>query len=205
MKQILLVFTLLICSFNTYALFCPTNYTTIKIGDTLEHVLEVCGPPATQNSFRNPTNAAQEWVYYLQDKLPAQSNAKMNVLFKNDKVTNIEVFGASAPASAGSDEKCLALLQSKGSTPELIKSACQDNSPAPEQQRNVESTAICGANIHVGDSTQAVEFACGKPAIVNMKENPEESPVAPYTMITYNGPPVTTLIFQNGRLTESNV
>jgi hypothetical protein len=69
----------------------------------------------------------------------------------------------------------------------------------------VSSTAVCGNNIQVGDTENAVKAACGKPAFINRGTGSQQgtqggnaTPIQ-VTELTYNvGGVITVLVFENG-------
>lgn len=66
------------------------------------------------------------------------------------------------------------------------------------------STSICGGTINFGDSMEQIKSVCGEPANVSVS-NPPNAPEVKETenlIATYNGPPVTLLIFEDGKLKE---
>lgn len=71
----------------------------------------------------------------------------------------------------------------------------------------VGATTICGPNIQLGDSRDAVKAACGNPSFVN-KQNGDAAALGPLpdkrtvTTLTYNSNPPIKLIFINGQLKE---
>lgn len=68
----------------------------------------------------------------------------------------------------------------------------------------VGASTICGNNISLGDNTDAVKSACGKPSFINQQPPPETNNPSKdmQTIYTYQTNPPTTLIFTDGVLSE---
>ncbi len=69
----------------------------------------------------------------------------------------------------------------------------------------VGSSLICGGNIQLGDTEEAIKNACGKPAFINkQQEQPApgtQTPTSKMTELTYHSNPPTVLMFKDGLLT----
>src|SRR5688572_24511187 len=90
-KQLLLIFAFI--SFPTYAMFCPTNFTQIEIGDSMEKVKQQCGKPDEEKTQKSTANQPQEWNYYVKADPTQSTTMKMSVAFADNKVMNITVNG----------------------------------------------------------------------------------------------------------------
>ncbi len=144
------------------AMFCPTNFNQINLGDPLDVVIKQCGAPAEQKKIPpDESNLPQQWSYYVTTGSNAQASLKMDVALNNDKVVNITANGMSLAA-----------------------------------------TTICGANIKVGDSSQTVQKACGKPIYVTKSQAAPTTPPVELIQLQYNSSPPAIFIFENGKLKE---
>jgi hypothetical protein len=69
----------------------------------------------------------------------------------------------------------------------------------------VGATTICGQNIQLGSTRDAVKAACGEPGFIN-KQTPADNATPPpkkkVTTFTYNSTPPQKLIFEDGILTS---
>jgi hypothetical protein len=188
------VICLLLFSTTSFAMFCPSNFKNIDIGDSLEQVLELCGPPTTQKTYKqNATSSAEEWTYYKRVNPLDQSTAKMVVVIQNDQVININI----ADDSAVSNEVC----QSTITGSKFAQSVCNSTL---NSQHNVGSTQICGAPIQIGDHAQTVETACGKAVAVTAYQQPDQPPPTEIVELDYDGPPKAALLFENKLLVQRN-
>jgi hypothetical protein len=73
----------------------------------------------------------------------------------------------------------------------------------------VGATTICGSNVQLGDSRDAIKSACGNPSFINKQNGPGSSVVGQgsdqniqVTDLLYNGNPPVTLEFENGILKD---
>jgi len=186
---------LLVCTTNACALFCPTSFSNINYGDSIEQVQQVCGKPDAQKQFARTASAAQEWEYFVKLHNLDQAMTKMTVLFKNNKVININV----ADDSIAHSQVCESVQAGKHVG--VIQTFCT----RPYATKNVASTDVCGATIQIDNSTQQVEFACGKPALTkDIQTQSSQNPAIEVTEYEYSGPPRVSLIFENGRLKDRN-
>lgn len=178
---------LLLYSSHAFAIFCPTNFSNIDLGNTIQQVQEVCGTPTSVNQYQKTKMSNQIWNYYIRAPGLNQNMAKMSVLFRNDEVMNIHLHYNS--------EICPLLLTKKNGQvvpPFCIKSI---------NDEDVASTNLCGGFIQVGNNAQAVQYACGQPAVIQAVPGTETQPVD-VTELHYDGPPKATLIFENGQLID---
>lgn len=193
-KYVLAIFSIL--PTLTFAMFCPTNFKSIDIGDTLDFVLQECGFPTTQYKYEKSLNLAQSWDYYIKSLPFDPATTKLQVLFKDDKIVNIQI----TESNSISTEVCESTEFSLGK-PKAVQTTCHK----PMQNiHNVANTTLCGSYISVGDNTQKVESICGKPAIINQINEPQTTTDAPRSLVAlkYDGPNPATLVFENGRLIE---
>lgn len=181
MKNKTIAFILFAISSNAFAIFCPTNFSSIDYGYTIDQVVAVCGEPNSQNTFTQANITTQEWEYYIRTNPFSQITEKLRILISGDRVANINVPGP----------QICETTQIGGHT----KNICRESS----RRVNVISTTLCGQIINVGDNSQTVEMACGQPIILNQQQN-LQNPDTQITEFQYNGPPPVTLIFEGGIL-----
>ena len=181
---------LLIYSSQVFAIFCPTSFTSINFGDTIEQIQQVCGNPNSVNQYKKNLMTNQVWEYYIKAPGFDQNMAKMSVLFRDDQVMNINIhYDPYARA-----QLCLITDNNRM---RVLPAFCAN----PSNNQNVASTDICGTVIQAGNTTQSVELACGQPAIIKNVPGTQNQSIE-ITEFHYNGPPRVTLIFENGKLSD---
>jgi hypothetical protein len=184
---------LLVCTTSAYAIFCPTGFTTINYGDTIDKVREVCGKPDTEHEFARTASTAQEWEYYVKLHNLDRAMAKMTVLLKDNKVVNINIVDDSFAHS----QVCMSVQT--GNRLGVVQSFCNK----PGEPKNVSRTEVCGNTIQIDNSAQQVEFACGKPALTkDIQTESSQNPALVVTEYEYAGPPRVKLIFEDGKLKD---
>ncbi|HLB58007.1 MAG TPA: DUF2845 domain-containing protein [Gammaproteobacteria bacterium] len=105
---------------QAYAMFCPTNFNTINIGDTIAAVEQQCGKPNSKKTHETKTGVAEEWNYYVQpDPTAPTSTLKMTIALLDNKIFNITVNGTSLVST----QICGPTINVGDSTPTLT-SAC---------------------------------------------------------------------------------
>jgi hypothetical protein len=109
------------------AFFCPTNFSQINTGDSIETVIATCGKPDSQTTKEEPPPSAQEWVYLVPQAVPMNTNQngqgtlKTTVDFdQTGKAINITVNGIGVGATTICNNNTIQL----GSTPDQVKTAC---------------------------------------------------------------------------------
>ena len=129
-KKIFLVTLLSLNPVFAYALTCPTNFSIINIGDSLESVKQACGKPDAEKTKEEPKPTPQEWTYYTSQTIsPGTSyqtsgTLKTTITFdKDDKAINISVNGI----GVGQSTICGTPIQ-LSSTRQEVKAACGDPS-----------------------------------------------------------------------------
>lgn len=108
-------------------MFCPTNFNSIKEGDSIAAVIAACGKPDSQASNNKKANQPQEWTYYLANQSTpaptrsvAGSTMKMTVAFDaSGKAINISVNGSGMPQTAA----CGSQIQ-LGDAQDAVTNAC---------------------------------------------------------------------------------
>lgn len=91
----LLFITLLCYSSQNYALFCPTNFNMIEIGDSMETVIAQCGKPAKETKSEIKPNEPQEWIYFGKMDPSDEGTIKTSIAMLDDKVANMSINGIS--------------------------------------------------------------------------------------------------------------
>lgn len=158
----------------SYAFFCPTNFSQINYGNTIDQVTAACGKPDKVDEVIVAPEGPQEWSYYIPQSVTTNSGQPMPGTLKTQmtfdsagKAINISVNGI----GVGSTTVCGKLIQI-GDTSDTIKSTCGD--PSFINKQNAGSSAL--------GSTPASKKVT--------------------TMIYKTNPPVK-LIFENGVLTAN--
>lgn len=104
-----------------YALFCPTNYNQINLGDSIDQVQQQCGAPDSQTKTQADAPVPQEWSYYVQPDPLKPNTLKVTVAFDaSGKATNVGVNGTSLVTTQICGGKNIHL----GDTQDQIKAAC---------------------------------------------------------------------------------
>jgi len=95
--------TLSLCfTTSSFAMLCPSNFSTINVGDTLEQVKTACGDPTSETTKESLDDASQEWVYYftpdpsqsgIVPTQPQTATLRTTVALVNGKVVNISTNG----------------------------------------------------------------------------------------------------------------
>lgn len=109
-------------SSTAFAMFCPTNYNEINIGDSLEQVLAQCGKPTNTKSRDDTAQMPHEWTYYTQQSPSDPTSLRLTVAFDKGVVTNMTVNNV----GIASTQICKGNLISVGETEDQIKQACGD-------------------------------------------------------------------------------
>lgn len=127
-----------VCSCAALAMTCPTNFSIIHAGDSMDSVIAACGKPDSQKETDKPNdNVPQEWSYFIPQSVatfnPGQTMSgtlKATVSFDaSGKVINITVNGIGVGASTICGEPI-----QLGSTRDDIKAACGDPAINNKQQ-----------------------------------------------------------------------
>jgi outer membrane protein assembly factor BamE (lipoprotein component of BamABCDE complex) len=180
----LLSTTLLLVSTHAFAIFCPTNFSQISEGYTIDQVIQTCGNPISQKTYKQTKSLSAEWNYYVQTGFN-QPTSKMTVVLQNNQVINISIQGDNNPVvyqSGTAQNQATVNVYNKSET------------------RSVASTAVCGTIISLGSTSEQVQAACGSPVIVN--QNVDNTSSIDITELVYGGPNAATLIFENGIFTN---
>lgn len=172
LKKILNGMIMSITLTNTaFAFFCPTNFTQINMGDSIDQINQQCGKPALIETKKVEPTGPQEWNYYIPQTVasdtltPMQGSLKMQVTMDNKgKVININVNGI-----------------------------------------GVGATSVCGNNIQLGDTKEAIKKVCGNPGYINKESTADLEKTHKADIMTtyiYKSDPPVKLIFTNGKLTS---
>jgi len=138
----------------SYALFCPGNFNTINVGDTIDQVTANCGQPAAQHTHTESPNLPQEWTYYVKMSPTDQATIKMTVAFNQGLVTNMNVNGI----GLSNTSVCGATVQI-GDTTKTVESVCgkaafiqQGNAPQSQPGAETKITEMTYTT-QTGDTT----------------------------------------------------
>lgn len=128
MKYRIIFFTIaLIISSSCFAFFCPTNFSQIDFGNSIDQVKQLCGGPDKETSVAKEPKTPQEWTYFIPQTVSATNTAnqmqgtlKTSITFDKDgNAINISVNGIGVGAST----ICGNNIQ-LGDSQESIKTAC---------------------------------------------------------------------------------
>jgi hypothetical protein len=150
-KRTLIAAMLTLAPAASFAFFCPTNFSQINFGDSIDTVISTCGKPDKQEEVKKENeNVPQEWSYFVPQTVsssnltPQQGTLKTQITFDDKgKAINISVNGI----GVGSTQICGSSVQ-LGDTRDAIKSACGNpsfinkqtaptNGSAPEPETKV--------------------------------------------------------------------
>lgn len=165
--------TLCIFATTASAMFCPSNFNQINVGDSMDLVARQCGAPASVKQTKSEDNQPQEWTYYEQipsDPFSGVANIgtlKVTFAFADGKVINMTSNGIGVGASTICNDQTIQL----GSSIQDVKKAC-GKYPALVTKTNLQG-----------------ETATPPPPIEK-------------TEWLYSSSPPVTLIFENKLLTE---
>src|SRR5688572_4299371 len=135
-------FSLLLYVFSSsaFAIFCPTNFNEIQVGDTLTTVINRCGKPTSQKSYVSRENLPQEWNYYVRMSPDDQATIKMTVAFVDNKATNMNVNGVGLTNTQICNEKTVQI----GDSQESVEKACGKPAYVMEGNRPQDLAADAG-------------------------------------------------------------
>lgn len=131
-RHTLILFAFLFSS-SSYAFVCPTNFSQVDFGDTLQQITDRCGKPDREESKEVEIDSGpQEWNYYIQQRpsvgvnsyLGAQGRIKVQFIFDTSgSLIDISMNGV----SVGSTPICGNML-TLGATRDQVKSTCGEAS-----------------------------------------------------------------------------
>ncbi len=121
MKKIILPLGLLFYAGQAAAMFCPTGFNQINIGDTIEQVTQQCGAPDSKKTDKEILDTTpQVWTYYVKYDPSQPGTVQMMIAFDaSQKMINITVNGTSLSNSS----LCGGNVQ-LGDTTASVKKAC---------------------------------------------------------------------------------
>lgn len=187
--RFIILFISILFSPISLAMFCPSNFSSIDIGNTLEQVIQTCGEPTSKATNQKSNIASAEWVYYVKTADNSQGTSKMTIVFQDNKVVNITQTdnGSLSPECATANQMGI----------NVLNVACQST----QVTRNVASSSFCNSLIKIGDTSEMIQSACGKPVFVQNQQQDTQN-ATEVTELNYAGPPAVTLIFENGILKD---
>lgn len=191
MHRLILAFASFLLTTNVYALFCPTNFSSVDYGASVDQVVSQCGKPKELKQYKSYGNLAQQWTYFVKPNGYQNQTVKMNVLLSNNTVANITV----------EDQNQSTTSQCQGTTNSgLFQAQCT----AQSNTQSLASTLLCGFPLKLGDTSQVVQSSCGKPAIIQQVQanDPSNANTLQIAELTYDGPPRVLFRFQDGKLKE---
>jgi hypothetical protein len=116
------LFTLLtFYSINAAAMFCPTSFNSINLGDSVAQVLAQCGNPSSSVASTESPELPQEWSYFQKANPTDVGTMKISVAFDGKgKAINISVNSL----GVGTTTICGGVAINVGDTMATIKNAC---------------------------------------------------------------------------------
>jgi hypothetical protein len=138
MKKIFAFFITMFFSATSFAMFCPSGFNEMNIGDSIEQVVKSCGTPDNQKTTKTVPGQPQEWNYYVKADPTQPGTFKMSIAFNSDqKVINISVNGTSVVTTP----ICGGASVQYGSTTDEVKSACGKPAFVNESQQQTGPSA----------------------------------------------------------------
>ncbi len=120
LRALILAISTIIASSAWADMFCPNNFNSISMGDSLESVRKACGKPDSEKKSEVKPFEPQEWVYFISSDPGMSGTLRTTVAFDgNGKVVNMSVNGAGLTQT----QICGNTIQF-GDTPEAIQAAC---------------------------------------------------------------------------------
>lgn len=122
-------FAIALFSTQTFAFFCPTNFSQINPGETIDQVTAICGAADSTKTTTTEAPVPQEWTYYVNPtgsntgQPPQTTTLKMTVAFSAEgKVGNITVNGQSLITTPICNGNSIQV----GDDDKAVKKACGD-------------------------------------------------------------------------------
>jgi hypothetical protein len=152
---------LLMFTIPASAMFCPSGFNQINMGDTIAQVQQACGMPASTTTSDSSEDKPQEWTYYVKEQPTDQTTLRMTVAFTTGAVTNMSVNGI----GVSNTQICGGNTVQTGDSQKSVKNACGE--PAFIAQSNLPSAAgdvVKVSQLTYNTSSQPVvlEFKDGK-------------------------------------------
>lgn len=123
MKSRLLFLTVGVLFFSSAwaDMFCPNNFNSVNVGDSLEAVMTACGKPDSKSSNNKKAAQPQEWGYYIANDPSKPGTMKLTIAFDADgKAINISVNGSGMPQTQLCANGQIAL----GDNQDAVQAAC---------------------------------------------------------------------------------
>lgn len=139
--------TALLYSTHCLAIFCPTNFHTINIGDSIEQVEAQCGRGNTETKSTSEANVPQQWTYFMAMQnpyvpsaagSPQEGTMQVTFSFVDNKVVSLTSNGI----GVGATTICNSVNLQIGSSTDDVKKAC--GKPAMIQQSNLSQGSAQG-------------------------------------------------------------
>lgn len=126
-RKIIFLLSAIVYSNASFAILCPTNFTEIHMGESVDDVKAACGKPDGETSKDASDQGPQEWSYYVSVNQAFYQNVSQNqqatlkttIAFDKGKITNMSVNGVGVSNTA----ICGNTIQI-GDTMDTTKSAC---------------------------------------------------------------------------------
>jgi hypothetical protein len=150
---------LLMVTIPASAMFCPSGFNQINIGDTIDQVQQACGMSASTTTSDSSEDKPQEWTYYVKEQPTDQTTLRMTVAFTSGAVTNMSVNGI----GVSNTQICGGNTVQTGDTQKSVKTACGD--PAFIAQSNLPPAA--GDVVKI---TQLTYNTSGQPVVLEFKD-----------------------------------
>lgn len=156
-----------IFSSTLFAFTCPTNFSIINVGDSIESVTQKCGKPVSEKKEEKEKPQPQEWTYFQTETVATNTTysstgtLKVSVTFdKDDKAINISVNGIGVGASS----ICGNPIQ-LGDSREKVKSTCGKpsfvNKQTGDENKSEDKDTIIEYT-YKGSSQNVLVFTNGK-------------------------------------------
>lgn len=137
-SRIALIAMTFLYSAHCYAIFCPTNFNEISVGDTTQQVETKCGKPTSIKTTKSQADVPQEWTYYLPMDPSLPGTMKVTFAFIHGQANLITSNGI----GVGSTTICNNINLQIGSTIKEVKEAC--GTPAMITQSNLSTDQAQG-------------------------------------------------------------
>lgn len=102
-------------------MFCPNNFNSINLGDSIAAVIAACGAPDSKTTNNKKANQPQEWTYYIANDPNMPGTMKTTIAFDaSGSVINISVNGSGMSQT----QICANNPIQLGDNMDAIKAAC---------------------------------------------------------------------------------
>lgn len=97
-KLLVLVLSALFFSPAWADMFCPNNFNSVNVGDSLDAVITACGKPDSKTTNNKKAAQPQEWGYYIATDPNKPGTMKLTIAFDaTGNAINISVNGSGMP------------------------------------------------------------------------------------------------------------